>query len=114
MEIIAGLVPQWEENIRRKLFFHNKLTHIHPISNNLIHFTNIIIIYIFTFFQNKFSVGDHYPYYLSDDEVNEVSSYEKDGVVKINHSNFILWNSKTIISMPTYCYIISKEWFRFI
>lgn len=39
-------------------------------------------------------VGDHYPYYLSDDEVNEVSSYEKDGVVKINHSNFILWNSK--------------------
>lgn len=39
-------------------------------------------------------VGDHYPYMLSDEEVNEVSSYEKDGVVEINHSNFILWNNK--------------------
>ena len=39
-------------------------------------------------------VGDHYPYYLSVDEVNEVASYKKDDVVEINHSNFILWNSK--------------------
>ncbi len=39
-------------------------------------------------------VGDHYPYYLSTDEVNEVASYEKDDVVEINHSNFILWNSE--------------------
>lgn len=39
-------------------------------------------------------VGDHYPYYLSVDEVNEISNYEKDGVVEINHSNFILWNNK--------------------
>ncbi len=39
-------------------------------------------------------VGDHYPYYLSLDEVNEASSYEKDSVVEINHSNFILWNNK--------------------
>ena len=38
-------------------------------------------------------VGDHYPYYLSLDEVNEISSYEKDNVVEINRSNFILWNS---------------------
>lgn len=38
-------------------------------------------------------VGDHYPYYLSLDEVNEVASYKKDEVVEINHSNFILWNS---------------------
>ena len=38
-------------------------------------------------------VGDHYPYYLSLDEVNEIASYEKDSVVEINRSNFILWNS---------------------
>ena len=38
-------------------------------------------------------VGDHYPYYLSLDEVNEIASYKKDGVVEINRSNFILWNS---------------------
>ena len=38
-------------------------------------------------------VGDHYPYYLSLDEVNEIASYEKDGTVEINKSNFILWNS---------------------
>ncbi len=38
-------------------------------------------------------VGDHYPYYLSLDEVNEIASYEKDSVVEINHSNFILWNN---------------------
>lgn len=39
-------------------------------------------------------VGDHYPYYLSLNEVNEISSYKKDGVVEINRSNFILWNNK--------------------
>lgn len=39
-------------------------------------------------------VGDHYPYYLTTEEVNEVASYEKDGTVEINHSNFILWNNK--------------------
>lgn len=38
-------------------------------------------------------VGDHYPYTLSTDEINEISSYEKDGVVEVNHSNFIIWNS---------------------
>ncbi len=38
-------------------------------------------------------VGDHYPYYLTIDEVNEVASYEKDSVVEVNRSNFILWNS---------------------
>lgn len=38
-------------------------------------------------------VGDHYPYYLSLSEMNEVADYEKDDVVEINHSNFILWNS---------------------
>ena len=39
-------------------------------------------------------VGDHYPYYLSLDEVNEISSYKKDSVISANKSNFILWNSK--------------------
>ncbi len=39
-------------------------------------------------------VGDHYPYYLSIDEVNEISSYKKDEVVEVNKSNFILWNSE--------------------
>lgn len=37
-------------------------------------------------------VGDHYPYELTVDEVNESASYQKDGVVEINRSNFILWN----------------------
>ena len=39
-------------------------------------------------------VGDHYPYYLSLDEVNDIATYEKDSVVEINRSNFILWNSE--------------------
>ncbi len=39
-------------------------------------------------------VGDHYPYYLSLDEVNEIADYEKDGIIEINRSNFILWNNK--------------------
>ena len=39
-------------------------------------------------------VGDHYPYFLSNSEVNELSSYQKEPIVEINHSNFILWNNK--------------------
>lgn len=39
-------------------------------------------------------VGDHYPYTLSTEQVNEVSSYQKDGTIEINRSNFILWNNK--------------------
>lgn len=39
-------------------------------------------------------VGDHYPYMLSLDEINEVSSYKKDNVIEINHSNLAIWNSK--------------------
>lgn len=38
-------------------------------------------------------VGDHYPYTLSTDEINEIASYEKDGIVEVNHSNFVIWNS---------------------
>ncbi len=38
-------------------------------------------------------VGDHYPYALSLDEVNEMADEEKDDVIEINRSNFILYNS---------------------
>ena len=38
-------------------------------------------------------VGDHYPYTLSTDQMNEVATYEKDGTIEVNHSNFILWSS---------------------
>jgi len=37
-------------------------------------------------------VGDHYPYELTASQVNEAATYEKDDVVEINRSNFILWN----------------------
>ncbi len=39
-------------------------------------------------------VGDHYPYTLSTSEVNEAATYTKDGIIEINHSNFIIWNSE--------------------
>ena len=39
-------------------------------------------------------VGDHYPYTLSTDEMNEVAEYKKDGVVEVNRSNFIIWNNQ--------------------
>ena len=38
-------------------------------------------------------VGDHYPYTLSINEMNEVSSYTKDEIVEVNRSNFFLWSS---------------------
>ncbi len=40
-------------------------------------------------------VGDHYPYALSVEAINEVSTYVRDAKIEINHSNFILWNSET-------------------
>ena len=39
-------------------------------------------------------VGDHYPYTLSTDEMNEMSDYTKDGVIEVNKSNFIIWNNQ--------------------
>ena len=39
-------------------------------------------------------VGDHYPYALKLDSINEISDYERDDLFLINKSNFILWNSK--------------------
>lgn len=38
-------------------------------------------------------VGDHYPYTLSTSEMNEASSYTKDGTIEVNRSNFIIWNN---------------------
>lgn len=38
-------------------------------------------------------VGDHYPYTLSTEEMNEAATYTKDGTIEVNRSNFILWNS---------------------
>lgn len=39
-------------------------------------------------------VGDHYPYTLSTEEMNSAATYQKDGIIEINRSNFILWNSE--------------------
>ncbi len=38
--------------------------------------------------------GDHYPYTLTTDEVNEVSTYKRDGIVEVNRSNLIIWNNQ--------------------
>lgn len=38
-------------------------------------------------------VGDHYPYTLTIEEVNELSDYQRDEIVEVNHSNFVIWNS---------------------
>jgi len=40
-------------------------------------------------------VGDHYPYELNINEINELSQYKRDNIIEINHSSFILWNNKT-------------------
>ncbi len=37
--------------------------------------------------------GDHYPYTLTEAEINEVSSYERDGLVEVHHSNLVIWNT---------------------
>lgn len=36
--------------------------------------------------------GDHYPYTLTEEEINEVSSYEREELVEAHHSNLIIWN----------------------
>lgn len=38
--------------------------------------------------------GDHYPYTLTNDEVNQISSYKRDDIVETNRSNLIIWNNK--------------------
>lgn len=39
--------------------------------------------------------GDHYPYGLTLDEINEKSTYMRDDNFEKHHSSFIIWNSKT-------------------
>lgn len=52
-------------------------------------------------------LADHYPYGLTLDEMNELSSYERDGLFEINHNSLIIWNENlnTIrvskVGMPT-------------
>lgn len=38
-------------------------------------------------------VGDHYPYALSLDQINEASTYQRDEQFEIHHSNLIIWNN---------------------
>lgn len=37
--------------------------------------------------------GDHYPYTLNVNQINEISSYERDSIFEVNRSNLILYNS---------------------
>ena len=39
-------------------------------------------------------LADHYPYGLTVDQINEISDYKKDGIIGVNDSNLIIWNSK--------------------
>ena len=51
-------------------------------------------------------LADHYPYGLELDEINELSTYERDDLFEKNHNSLIIWNSnidnKTIdkVGMP--------------
>lgn len=38
--------------------------------------------------------GDHYPYLLTNSQINEAADYNKDDVIDINKSNLIIWNSE--------------------
>ena len=38
-------------------------------------------------------MADHYPYKLSMNDVNSLSSYKRDNVVEVNHNALILWNN---------------------
>lgn len=40
-------------------------------------------------------VGDHYPYTISAEVMNEKSDFQRDELFEVNRSNFILYNSKT-------------------
>lgn len=39
-------------------------------------------------------LADHYPYELSMNAVNSLSSYQRDDVVEVNHNALIIWNSE--------------------
>lgn len=38
-------------------------------------------------------MADHYPYKLSMNDVNSLSSYKRDSVVEVNHNALVLWNN---------------------
>lgn len=38
-------------------------------------------------------VGDHYPYALSLEHINELSKYERDDQFEIHHSDLVIWNN---------------------
>jgi len=38
-------------------------------------------------------VGDHYPYTLTMDEINQISNYERDEIIEVNKSNLVIWNN---------------------
>lgn len=40
-------------------------------------------------------VGDHYPYALSLDQINDLSTYERDEKFETQHSSFIIWNNNS-------------------
>ena len=39
-------------------------------------------------------LADHYPYDLSMDDINSLSTYQRDETVEVNHNALVLWNSK--------------------
>lgn len=39
-------------------------------------------------------LADHYPYALTLNEINELSSYQRDELFEINHNSLIIWNNK--------------------
>lgn len=39
-------------------------------------------------------VADHYPYGLSLNEVNELSTYQRDSLFEVNHNSLIIWNNQ--------------------
>ena len=39
-------------------------------------------------------LADHYPYGLTLNQINEISSYQRDELFEINHNSLIIWNDK--------------------
>lgn len=39
-------------------------------------------------------LADHYPYGLEVDEINELSSYDRDMIIEVNSNNLIIWNNQ--------------------
>lgn len=39
-------------------------------------------------------MADHYPYNLKLNQINQISSYQRDSVIEVNSNNLIIYNSK--------------------